>query len=233
MKGTSCVFLSTDTGTLYTKKDGFPMSESAPVRFHPGLPQPLLIVISGPSGVGKDSVIEEMKKRELPFHFVITATSRPPRPDEEEGVDYFFVSEAEFEEMIERGELLEYAVVYDEYKGIPKSQVRKGLESGKHVVMRVDVQGAETVRHLVEDALLIFLTTQNEEELVRRLKNRETESEESLKLRLQTARQELQQMDFFDYVIINREGALEKTVDVIESIIKAEQHRVHPREVEL
>ncbi len=209
------------------------MNESSPVRFHPGPPEPLLIVISGPSGVGKDSVIEEMKKRDLPFHFVITATSRPPRPDEEQGVDYFFVSEEEFEEMIEGDELLEYAEVYGDYKGIPKSQARKGLESGKHVVMRVDVQGAETVRNLVEGALLIFLTAQNEEELVRRLKNRETESEESLKLRLQTVRQELQQMDFFDYVIINREGELEKTVNVIESIIEAEQHRVDQREVEL
>lgn len=209
------------------------MSDFPSNRFHPNPPDPLLIVISGPSGVGKDSVIAELKERDLPLHFVITATSRPPRPDEEHGVDYFFVSEEEFEEMIERGDLLEYAVVYDQYKGIPKAQVRKGLESGKHVVMRVDVQGAETVRNLVPDALLIFLTAQNEEELVNRLKNRETEDEESLKIRLQTVRQELKQMEWFDYVVINREGELEETVDVIEAIIEAEQHRVDPRSVEL
>ncbi|MFO7944788.1 MAG: guanylate kinase [Anaerolineales bacterium] len=202
-------------------------------RFHPNPPDPLLIVISGPSGVGKDSVIAELKERDLPLHFVITATSRPPRPEEEHGVDYFFVSEEEFEEMIDRGDLLEYAVVYDEYKGIPKVQVREGLESGKHVVMRVDVQGAETVRNLVQDALLIFLTAQNEEELVSRLKNRETEDDESLKIRLQTVRQELKQMEWFDYVVINREGELDETVDVIEAIIEAEQHRVDPRSVEL
>jgi len=209
------------------------MSDFPSNRFHPNPPDPLLIVISGPSGVGKDSVIAELKERDLPLHFVITATSRPPRPDEEHGVDYFFVSEEEFEEMIERGDLLEYAVVYDQYKGIPKAQVRKGLESGKHVVMRVDVQGAETVRNLVPDALLIFLTAQNEEELVSRLKNRETEDDESLKIRLQTVRQELKQMEWFDYVVINREGKLSETVDVIEAIIEAEQHRVDPRSVEL
>jgi len=209
------------------------MSDFPSNRFHPNPPDPLLIVISGPSGVGKDSVIAELKERDLPLHFVITATSRPPRPDEEHGVDYFFVSEEEFEEMIERGDLLEYAVVYDQYKGIPKAQVRKGLESGKHVVMRVDVQGAETVRNLVPDALLIFLTAQNEEELVSRLKNRETEDDESLKIRLQTVRQELKQMEWFDYVVINRDGELDETVDVIEAIIEAEQHRVDPRSVEL
>ena len=209
------------------------MSDFPSNRFHPNPPDPLLIVISGPSGVGKDSVIAELKERDLPLHFVITATSRPPRPDEEHGVDYFFVSEEEFEEMIERGDLLEYAVVYDQYKGIPKAQVREGLESGKHVVMRVDVQGAETVRNLVPDALLIFLTAQNEEELVSRLKNRETEDDESLRIRLQTVRQELKQMKWFDYVVINREGELEETVDVIEAIIEAEQHRVDPRSVEL
>jgi guanylate kinase len=209
------------------------MSDFPSNRFHPHPPDPLLIVISGPSGVGKDSVIAELKERDLPLHFVITATSRPPRPDEEHGVDYFFVSEEEFEEMIDRGDLLEYAVVYDQYKGIPKAQVRKGLESGKHVVMRVDVQGAETVRNLVPDALLIFLTAQNEEELVSRLKNRETEDDESLKIRLQTVRQELKQMEWFDYVVINREGKLAETVDVIEAIIEAEQHRVDPRSVEL
>jgi len=90
---------------------------------------PLLIVISGPSGVGKDSVLEEMQKRGLPFHFVITATTRSPRPDETDGVDYFFLSQDEFARMIDEGELLEYAVVYQDYKGIPKSQVRKAFAS--------------------------------------------------------------------------------------------------------
>lgn len=196
-------------------------------------PNPLLIVISGPSGVGKDSVLEEMKSRGLPFHFVITATTRSPRPDEKEGVDYFFLSQDEFARMIDEGELLEYAVVYQDYKGIPKSQVRKALASGKNVIMRIDVQGAETVRKLAEDALMIFLTPQNEEELITRLQNRNTEDNESLKLRIATTRQEYNKIDLFDYIVVNKDEQLSITVDMIEAIIKAEQQRVHQRVVEL
>ena len=196
-------------------------------------PNPLLIVISGPSGVGKDSVLEEMKLRGLPFHFVITATTRPPRPEEEDGVDYFFLSQDEFARMINEGELLEYAVVYQDYKGIPKSQVRKALASGKNVIMRIDVQGAETVRNLAKDALLIFLTPQNEDELVKRLQKRNTEDNESLKLRIATTRQEYKKIDLFDYIVVNKDEQLSVTVDMIEAIIKAEQQRVHQRVVKL
>ncbi len=196
-------------------------------------PNPLLIVISGPSGVGKDSVLEEMKSRGLPFHFVVTATTRSPRPDEKDGVDYFFLSQDEFARMIDEGELLEYAVVYQDYKGIPKSQVRKALASGKNVIMRIDVQGAETVRKLAKDALMIFLTPQNEEELITRLQNRNTEDNESLKLRIATTRQEYNKIDLFDYIVVNKDEQLSVTVDMIEAIIKAEQQRVHQRVVEL
>jgi len=202
-------------------------------NFDPLEPEPLLIVISGPSGVGKDSVLEEMKRRELPFHFVITATTRDPRPGETHGEDYFFVSDDEFAAMIDEGELLEYAVVYKDYKGIPKAQVREALASGDHVVMRIDVQGAETIRNLAEDALLIFLTTRDEAELVNRLKRRQTETKDSLNLRIATARQELKKVDMFDYAVVNREGKLDETVDTIEAIISAEQHRVHQRKVDL
>ena len=196
-------------------------------------PNPLLIVISGPSGVGKDSVLEEMKSRGLPFHFVITATTRAPRPEETDGIDYFFLSQDEFARMIDEGELLEYAVVYQDYKGIPKSQVRKALASGKNVIMRIDVQGAETVRKLAKDALLIFLTPQNEEELINRLENRNTEDNESLKLRIATTRQEYNKIDLFDYMVVNKDEQLMVAVDMIEAIIKAEQQRVHQRDVEL
>lgn len=196
-------------------------------------PNPLLIVISGPSGVGKDSVLEEMQSRGLPFHFVITATTRDPRPGEEDGVDYFFISEDEFARMIDEGELLEYAIVYQDYKGIPKAQVRQALDSGKHVIMRIDVQGAATVRKLAEDALLIFLTPETETELVDRLTRRKTETKESLNLRIATARQEMKNIDIFDYVVVNREDELDQTVDTIEAIIKAEQHRIQQRKVDL
>ena len=157
------------------------------ILFNPLHPEPLLIVISGHSGVGKDSVIQRMKERSLPFHFVVTATTRPARGNEVHGVDYFFLSSDDFAEMIEQGELLEYAIVYNDYKGIPKQQVRDALASGKDVVMRIDVQGAATIRELSPGALLIFLTTDTEDEMVNRLRQRKSETPEGLRLRIATA----------------------------------------------
>ncbi len=196
-------------------------------------PQPLLIVISGPSGVGKDTVLQRMKERGLPFHFVVTATTRPKRPAEVHGRDYWFVAKDEFARMIEADELIEYAIVYGDYKGIPKQQVREALASGKDVILRIDVQGAETIRKLAPEALLIFLTTETEEELVRRLETRKTETYEELKLRIATARKELQRIAAFDYVILNNDFHLDSTVDSIRAIIDAEHHRVNPRQVTL
>lgn len=121
--------------------------------FNPLEKSPLLIVISGPSGVGKDTVIGCMKDRSLPFHFVVTATTRPPREGEVHGVDYFFVSSDEFAAMIEQDELIEYAIVYNDYKGIPKAQVRQALHTGNDVIMRIDVQGAETIREVPRSAV--------------------------------------------------------------------------------
>src|SRR5512135_1628974 len=151
------------------------MTES---EFNLHKPLPLLIVISGPSGVGKDSVLHAMKARKLPFHFVVTTTTRPPRPEEVEGSDYYFVSKEVFARMIENNEFFEYAFVYNDYKGNTKKQVHDALASGKDVVMRLDVQGAATVRKLAPEAVLIFLTTQSEQELVGRLKSRKTDSAE-------------------------------------------------------
>ncbi len=194
---------------------------------------PLLIVISGPSGVGKDTVIQRMIERNLPFHFVVTATTRPPRPNEINGKDYFFYSHAEFSQMLENGELLEHALVYNEYKGIPKSQVRDALDSGKDVVMRLDVQGAATIHNLYPDALLIFLSPQDEGEMVLRLQERKTETPDGLKLRIATAQKEMSHVSSFDYVVINREFHLDETVDTIIAIIVAEHHRVKPRKISL
>ncbi len=201
--------------------------------FKPHQTEPLLIVISGPSGVGKDSVVTRMAERNLPFHFVVTATTRPPRENEVHGVDYFFFTKDQFAEMIEQGELLEYAFVYNDFKGIPKSQVREALASGKDVVMRLDVQGASTIRELCPEALLIFLTTETEVELEKRLKCRKTEKPEELKLRIATARQELKRVDEFDYVVENRDSQLDQTVDTIKAIIHAEHCRVNHRKVTL
>jgi guanylate kinase len=196
-------------------------------------PQPLLIVISGPSGVGKDSVVQCLKERGLPVHFVVTATTRPRRENETHGKDYFFVSKDEFAHMIEQEELIEYAIVYNDYKGIPKQQVREALASGKDVIMRVDVQGAATVRKLAPEAVLVFLTTESEAALVRRLKARQTETAGNLSLRIATARQELKRAAEFDYVIVNSDGCLDETVDTVIAILRAEHHRVNPRKVSL
>ena len=195
--------------------------------------QPLLIVISGPSGVGKDTVIQRMQERNLPFQFVVTATTRPPRPNEVHGKDYFFYSNDEFAKMIEKGELLEHAIVYNDYKGIPKAQVSDALASGKDVIMRLDVQGAATIRKLCPDALMIFLSPQDEAEMVDRLHVRKTETPEGLNLRIATAQQEMTRLNSFDYVVINREFHLDETVDTIISIIVAEHHRVNQRVVTL
>jgi len=195
--------------------------------------QPLLIVISGPSGVGKDTVVQRMKSLGLPFHFVITATTRIQRPNEVDGKDYFFVTHDQFADMIEHDELIEYAIVYNDYKGIPKQQVREALASGQDVVMRLDVQGAETIRGLYPEALLIFLSTRDEQELIDRLQSRQTETPEGLKLRIATARQELKRVHMFDYYVINADGRLEDTVEMILAIIKAEHCRTQPRKVKL
>ena len=195
--------------------------------------QPLLVVISGPSGVGKDTVIDQMKLRNTPFYFVVTATTRPPREGEVHAVDYYFYSREEFARMIDEDELIEYAFVYSDYKGIPKDQVRQAFSAQLDVVMRLDVQGAATIRKLYPEALLIFLTTQDEDELIQRLQTRKTESPDELNLRIAMARKELNRLDEFDYVVVNRTGLLEESVDTILAIITAEHHRVHARKVTL
>jgi len=194
---------------------------------------PLLIVISGPSGVGKDVTINCLKSSGYPFHFVVTATTRPIREGEVNGVDYFFVSQGEFADMIENDELLEYAVVYGDYKGIPKQQVRAALASGKDVIMRIDVQGVATIRRLVPDAIFIYLSAESEEALVNRLRQRKTDTEDQLKIRIATAREEAKRLDLFDYVVINAEGKLGEACSNIVSIITAEKCRIEQREVKL
>ncbi len=195
--------------------------------------EPLLIVISGPSGVGKDTVVQCLKERRVPFHFVVTATNRKPRPDEEDGVDYIFVSTAEFAQMIEDGELLEYASVYGDYKGVPKEQVRQAFVSGQDVIMRVDVQGAATIHQLAPEALLIFLVAGSDKEMIQRLRDRKTDSEDAIAMRVATSRQELKRIDEFDYCVVNPQGDVDSAVDRILAIIEAEHARVRQRKVRL
>ena len=195
--------------------------------------RPMLVVISGPSGVGKDAVVRSLQRRGLPLHFVVTMTDRAPREGEVNGVDYFFVSTQVFEQLIAENGLIEYARVYSDYKGIPRSQIRDALASGKDVILRVDVQGAATVRRLCPDALLIFLLPENEEEWLRRLLTRRTETPETLAVRVQTVQEELKHLEYFDYAVVNAHDRLEQTVDMIVSILQAEHLRIHPREISL
>lgn len=195
---------------------------------------PLLIILSGPSGVGKDTVARMLiERRPDSFYFVVTATTRPPRNDETNGVDYFFVSFDEFARMIEADELLEYAVVYNDYKGIPKQQIRDALASGRDVILRVDVQGAATVRRLVPNAISVFLTTRTEHGLVRRLRRRKQDTAEGIALRTATARQEMKRLEEFDYCVVNPGGAPDEAVERLLSIIDAAHSRVRQEPVQL
>jgi guanylate kinase len=196
-------------------------------------PLPLVVVISGPSGAGKDSVVQRMKERDCPFHFVVTATNRSPRPGEVHGCDYFFFSTETFQRMIDSGEMLEHALVYGQLKGIPRAHVRHALDSGQDVVMRLDVQGADTIKSIIPAAITIFLTVESEQELLARLRERRTESAEALQKRLDTARRELARIPEFDYVVVNRHCALDEAVDDVMSIIRAEHCRSVQRKVEL
>lgn len=196
-------------------------------------PRPLLVILSGPSGVGKDAVMAQMREQGVPFYQVVTAATRAQRPGEQDGQDYHFVSIERFAAMIEQKELLEHAVVYGDYKGIPKAEVRKGLDSGLDVVLRVDVQGAATIRSLVPQAVAIFLIAASEEEMVARLRGRQTEDAGRLAMRIATAREELMRLGEFDYVVVNRDGCLDEAVQQVLSIMTAERCRVDWEPVEL
>ena len=194
---------------------------------------PLLIVISGPSGVGKDAVAARMKELRRGRHFMVTATTRPRRQGERDGEDYVFETSERFRQMIERDELLEWAEVYGHLYGVPKAPVAKALSQGRDVVVKIDVQGAATIRRLLPDALLIFLAPPDEEELSRRLVSRKTESSETLSLRSETAAQEMRESASFDYVVVNQRGQLATAVQEVEAIIDRERRRAPPRRVVL
>ncbi len=187
---------------------------------------PLLIVISGPSGVGKDTIARMVMENRNSFYFVVTATTRRPRTGEIHGKDYIFMSHDEFAAMIESDELLEYAVVYNDYKGVPKQQIRDALNSNLDVIMRVDVQGAATIRKLIPNAVFIFLAAESEKALIRRLRERKSETAEGLNLRIATARQEMKRAVDFDYRVVNEQDRQSETVRQILCIIESEHNRV-------
>ena len=183
--------------------------------------------------MGKDAVVQRLLEDGASFAFVVTVNTRLPRPGERPGVDYHFVTREQFQRMVAQGEMLEYAPVYDDFKGVPRAGVEQALASGKDVVLRLDVQGAGTIRELYPAALLIFIAPENESVLLERMQSRTGDTPESVKLRLATFHQEMQCLAAFDYMVPNITGQLERTVEVIRSIITAEHHRVHPRKVTL
>ena len=194
---------------------------------------PIVVVITGPSGVGKDTVIRHLQSMGRPWHFVYTATTRKPRPGERHGVNHLFLERDEFQGMIDRGELLEYAEVYGKWYGVPRSQVKDALDKGLDVLIRVDVQGATTIKKLVPEAVFIFVAPPSMEELEHRLRGRNTESSQSLERRLATARSEMEQVDLYDYVVVNDDDGAGEAARRIDSIVTAEKCSVSPRRVNI
>jgi guanylate kinase len=192
-----------------------------------------LFVLSGPSGAGKDAVLSRMKERGFPLKFVTTVTTRHRRASERDGIDYHFVHIAKFRELVKGDELLEHANVYGNWYGVPKKAIREALEEGWDTIIKVDIQGAATIKKAVPDAVFIFLTPPTIEELRERLDQRKTESAGDLAIRNKIAEEEIKQMALFDYIVFNRQGELNQAVDEICAIITAEKCRVNPREISL
>lgn len=194
--------------------------------------QPLLIVLSGPSGVGKDAVLARMRKSGCHLHYVITATTRPKRAREKNGVNYHFLSRNEFQQMINKHQFLEWANVYGNYYGVPKDEITSALSKGVDTIVKVDVQGAATIKKILPQAVFIFLMPPSMEELKKRLRRRRSESSEDLALRLERAKGEIKSLPLFDYVITSHQNKLDEVVSQIDTIIAAEKRRVKPQIVE-
>jgi guanylate kinase len=194
---------------------------------------PLLIVLSGPSGVGKDAILAKMKESGYPLEYITTVTTRPRRPAERDNVDYHFISLERFQDTVESGELLEWAEVYNNWYGVPKETVKKALDRGQDTIIKIDVQGATTIKKIIPQAIFIFLIPPSVEELVTRIKQRRTESAFDLALRIRIAEKEIEQLPLFDYVVVNRPGEIDQAVSEIKAIIAAEKCRVSPKQVSL
>ncbi len=189
---------------------------------------PLLVVLSGPSGAGKDAVLDEMARRGHRFHRVVTCTTRAPRENEREGVDYFFVSDAEFDKLVADDGLLEHAVVYGMGYGVPRQQVIDRLAESLDVYVRTDVQGASTIKRIAPGALLVFIAPASLDELEQRIRARGSDDEEHVQRRLKTAHDEMARRAEFDYVIVNAPGRLESTVDHLLEVLDVERMKPRP-----
>jgi guanylate kinase len=194
---------------------------------------PLVIVISGPSGVGKDAILNRMKERSYPCEFITTVTTRRQRASEKDNVDYHFISPDEFQELLKNKGLLEWANVYGNWYGVPKAPVKSALDQNRDTIIKVDVQGASNIKKILPEAVFIFIAPPSLVELSKRLTQRYTETAGDLEIRLKTAQNEMQQICLFDYVVLNQCNEIDAAIQEIQAIVTAEKCRVTPRKIVL
>lgn len=208
-------------------------SSEPPLLLPGGIPSPLLVVLSGPSGVGKTTLTRSLLARNWPGHVMVTVTTRRPRPGEVDGVHYHFRTAEQFHDMLTRNELLEHAEVHGNWYGVPSTMVRERLNTGQDVILTIDPQGAQTVRAKVEDAIFVFLAPESLDVLTRRVDHRGHDSPEQRALRLLNAEREMAELPKYDYVIVNRDEHLDEAASQLQAILWAEHSRVFPRRPKL
>ncbi len=195
-----------------------------------GAPGAQLVVVSGPSGVGKDTIIDALRRipREPDYHYVVTCTTRPPRENEVDGRSYHFLTKERFAALRDGGAFLEWAEVHENWYATPRADVRGGLLAGNDVILKIDVQGAAAVKASIPDAVLIFVVPPSLGSLFERLRSRATESAEQLEIRQRNAAIELARQGDYDHVVVNEDGQVDRTAEIIDGIIR-EERALHPR----
>jgi guanylate kinase len=187
-----------------------------------------ILVVSGPSGAGKTTVVNLFLKDNDDFVLSISHTTRNKRQNEEDGKDYYFISKEDFKRMIERDEFVEWAEVYGNFYGTSKREIERILKNKKNILLEIDVQGALSVKkNFPESTVLVFIIPESFKDLANRLIARNTEKKEDLEKRLETAKKEIEQINFYDYVIINNYGCEKESSELLSSIVKAEKIRVN------
>lgn len=188
-----------------------------------------LLVISGPAGSGKGTVIKALMDGDERFSYSVSATTRAPRPGEIDGVNYYFITRSEFEKRISRGRMVEYTEYCGNYYGTPADELKKALKKGKIFILEIEVNGASNIRRQFPDATMIMIVPPDFRSLEARLRGRGTETEESIEKRLETSRKELACLGLFDYIVINRDGAPEEASETVRGIVSgmdSEKYRV-------
>ncbi|MSQ09713.1 MAG: guanylate kinase [Dehalococcoidia bacterium] len=216
---------NTGVGVLSSRRQ-FTGADGEPIELPPS--SPLLFVLSGPAGVGKDTIFNKLRERDNSRHYAITVTTRLPRSNETNGVHYHFRSQEQLMQMHAAGEFLEWAEVYGNYFGTPVGEIRGAYAAKTDTMMKVDVQGAAMIKRAIPEAVLIFIGPSSYAELVPRLTGRKPETMQQRETRLEAARRALEARHQFDYMLVNRDGGLIRTVDDVENIIRTEKLRTQP-----